>query len=229
MAGDVQFALLYRRLLAQHGAQHWWPAASRFEIIVGALLVQRTTWHNAAAAVEALRGADLLDPGALSVASEWQLGRLIKPAGFHSRKAPRLRALAAYIDGAGGVEGLDGLSTSELRDQLIALDGIGAETADAILLYAFERAVFIVDAYALRLFDRLSGSPASLKPGILRSTVVAQLPGSRDLNEFHALIVAHGKTICRRIPRCERCSVQGLCRTAADIDVGRHPYRKTHA
>ncbi len=229
MLGAGQFAWLFRRLLAQHGAQHWWPAASRFEIIVGAMLVQRTTWHNAAAAVDALRGEDLLDAGALSEAPVLRIRRLIRPAGFHSRKPPRLKSLAAYIHAAGGVEGLDCLSTAELRDQLTALDGIGAETADAILLYAFERPVFVVDAYALRLFSRLSGRPTLPRPDWLRSTVVADLADSSHLNEFHALIVAHCKTICRRTPRCEQCSVQSLCRTGASINAGYNFHRHTHA
>lgn len=208
-------AELHDTLLAVHGPQHWWPAADDevFEIMVGALLVQRTAWHNAAGAIEALRRRDLLTPAALTAADIATVATCIRGAGFFRSKAARLMKLARYLHRDASIDELRTQSTPGLRRTLLALDGIGPETADAILLYAFERPAAVVDEYLRRLAGRLANAGRTPGDGQLREWVLAEIDDVPRLNELHALVVAHGKTVCGRRPRCEDCALRRRCRT----------------
>lgn len=204
----------FERLAASYGPQHWWPAEHAFEVMVGAVLVQRTSWHNAELAVGALRDEGLLQPELLARADEPELCALIRSAGFYRAKARRLVGLARFVERAGGLSALARIETPALRQQLLELDGIGPETADAILLYCFDRPVCVVDAYLRRWFGRMSGQ-TDIADDELRRRITAQLREASELNEFHALIVEHGKRYCTARPRCDACGFRQQCAYAA--------------
>lgn len=210
------FETVYDRLLEQHGPQGWWPAQDRFEIIAGAVLVQRTAWRNAAQAIERLRQADALTPERLVTLSVARLETLIKPAGFYRVKAKRLKALADFIITTGGLAALDRLPAAALRRLFLERPGIGPETADAILGYAFRRPVFVVDAYARRLFERVGFEDADTSARSLQAGCEAALSSVDRLNELHALIVVHCQRYCAVTPQCSRCLLRPDCGYAAE-------------
>ncbi|MBF0425620.1 MAG: endonuclease [Magnetococcales bacterium] len=200
---------LFRQLLAAYGPRHWWPAEGSFEMMVGAILVQNTAWTQAHKAVLALKGAGLLTPAALRAAPDATLWELVRPAGYFRIKTMRLRALveflARYDD---DLASLFSLETSILREELLAVYGIGKETADSILCYEAKRPLFVVDAYTRRLFFRLGWSEVDASYDLLQNLVHAALPRDpHTLGEFHALIVAHAKAHCRSRPLCAGCPV----------------------
>ncbi len=202
---------LYTALDARYGPQDWWPAQSRFEVAVGAVLTQHTAWTGVARAIGNLRAARRLGPRRLRQLSLPRLGRLIRPAGSWRLKARRLRALAIFfLERAGGrLERLRGAPLEALRAQLLAVPGIGPETADAILLYALDRPVFVADAYTRRVLSRHRMVPADIGYEAHRRLLEAQLPGDPALfNELHALLVAVAKSHCRARPRCEGCPLR---------------------
>lgn len=209
-------------LLAAHGPQGWWPARTRFEMALGAILVQNTRWSNASRALERLDRAGWLSPAALAGAPLEEVAKAVRPAGFWRSKAPRLRGFAAWLQSAGGFEQLGRRPTAELRGALLGVAGIGPETADCLLVYAFGRPVFIASAYARRLVERL-GLPGSEEltgsyEG-LRLWAEERLPDDASfMNEFHALIVRHCKEVCTAgSPGCEVCVLAGRCRTGREI------------
>lgn len=206
---------LLAALLGHYGPQHWWPARTRLEIMAGAILTQRTQWPVAAAAVGRLRRARLLAWPRFADAGEAGLATLIRPCGDHHGKARRLAALGRYLRRAGGPSRLAGLTTDSLRAQLLKVHGIGPETADAILLYAYGRPVFVADAYSIRLLTRLGWLARRDLGGRyadVHEWVTASLAGrGDDLGELHALIVAHGRDRCRKRPRCAGCPLARRC------------------
>lgn len=213
----IPFEVLYERLLTVHGSQSWWPAESAFEIMVGALLVQRTTWRSASTAVQVMRRAGLIDPMRLAQTPGAVLEPHVRGAGFYRMKAMRLRKMAQFVVEQGGIEALRTRPTASLRQSLLDLDGVGPETADAILLYAFDRPAVVVDGYLRRLSRRLLGGPVPPPTDSdLRRWVADEIPDARSLNEFHALVVAHGKADCVKQPLCNRCQVRDLCRTGSE-------------
>jgi len=202
---------LYTALHVRYGPQDWWPARSRFEVAVGAVLIQHTAWTGVERAIGNLRAARRLEPGRLARLALPRLGRLIRPAGTWRLKARRLRALAVFfLARAGGrLDRLRGAPLATLRAQLLGVPGIGPETADAILLYALGRPVFVADAYTRRVFSRHRIVPADIGYEELRRVVEARLPGDPALfNELHALLVAVAKSHCRARPRCEGCPLR---------------------
>jgi len=208
---------VYERLLASHGHQDWWPADTPFEVMIGAVLTQNTAWINVERAIQRLRGRCALDAAALLALSEEDLADCIRPAGYFNVKARRLRAFCIAFDSGGGFERGSALPTPELRRTLLAINGVGPETADDILLYAFERPVFVVDAYTRRIFERL-GLLAGAEPyETVRAAFEQALGPDTDLfNHYHALIVRHGKDVCRaRRPDCAACCLRERCPVAA--------------
>lgn len=207
---------IYQALRAHHGHLDWWPGDGAFEIAVGAVLTQNTAWTNVEKAVTRLRERHLLAPGPMLDCPQAVLAEAIRPSGYFNVKARRLQALCrAWLD-AGGVAGLAALDTATLRQRLLAVHGVGRETADDILLYAFERPVFVIDAYTRRIFTRL-GLVAG-EPGYeaLREAVEGALgPDVALYNDYHAQIVALGKATCRPRPRCPTCPLAGQCPTAS--------------
>jgi Uncharacterized protein related to Endonuclease III len=198
-------------LLAAHGPQHWWPGRTRFEIIVGAILTQNTSWSNVEGALRNLRSARLLSPDAVRRVRSDKLARLLRPSGYFRQKAKTLKCFVEflYASHGGSLARLFRTPTTILRHQLLSLRGIGPETADAILLYAGNHSVFVVDAYSRRILERhgLVHSKASYDE--IRSLFETSLPDDQGLfNEFHALLVHVGKTYCRPgNPRCSGCSL----------------------
>ena len=204
---------VYDALYRAHGPQHWWRARSHFEVMVGAVLVQNTNWQHAARpAVLALRRAKLLSPAKLAGLPTARLARFIRSSGTHRVKAQRLKALAHWLLEQGGVARLRWLETEALRQSLLAVHGIGPETADCILLYVFERPVFVADAYARRFLGRLGFTLGPDRYESVRREVHATARmDAPTYNEFHALIVRHSKELCRAEPLCERCSLKRSC------------------
>ncbi|MDA1107746.1 MAG: endonuclease [Proteobacteria bacterium] len=211
----MQITAVYRKLYRQHGPQHWWPGETPFEVMVGAVLTQNTAWSNVEKAIANLRAARLLDAAAIIRTRPARLAKLLTPSGYFNVKARRLRSLCAWYVEQGGFDALSQRDTSRLRSELLALHGIGPETADDILLYAFERPVFVIDAYTRRLFKRLGLIAGDETYEALRAGVERRLARGDDrialFNEFHALIVAHAKNICRPRPRCEVCCLARTC------------------
>jgi endonuclease-3 related protein len=204
--------LVFRSLLDAHGAQHWWPADSPFEVMIGAVLTQNTSWTNVERALERLTARIPLEAEAILSLTADELADCLRPAGYFNLKTRRLRAFCrAYMD-AGGLNGLRVLDTPRLRRRLLEIHGIGPESADDILLYAFERPVFVVDAYTRRIFGRLGLLDGSEGYEAVRALFETALEPHVPLyNEFHALIVRHGKEICRKAPRCSQCCLRPVC------------------
>ncbi|MEF3193464.1 MAG: endonuclease III domain-containing protein [Halothiobacillaceae bacterium] len=202
----------YRRLDDAWGPQHWWPGESVLEIMVGAVLTQNTAWSNVERAIANLKAAGALSMQALLALPLDELAALIRPAGYFNVKARRLRALLEWVWDAGGVEALSGWTDEKLRSGLLGVHGVGPETADDILLYAFGRPVFVIDAYTRRILGRLGLIEPTMGYEYLRVAIEAELGADVPLfNQFHALIVAHGKEVCRPRPRCERCVLADDC------------------
>lgn len=224
---DVEWLLA--TLLGHYGPQCWWPARTRLEVMAGAILTQRTRWPVAAAAVARLRRARCLSWPRFAKVGEEALTKLVRPCGDHVSKARRLVALGACLRRAGGPARLAGLETAALRAQLLGVQGVGPETADAILLYAYGRPVFVADAYSIRLLSRigwLGRERASARYAAVHEWVTASMAGrAADLGELHALIVAHGKDHCRARPRCGGCPLAPRCATARTATGSRSPGR----
>ncbi|MGV6825595.1 MAG: endonuclease [bacterium] len=203
---------IFDQLFTLYGPQYWWPADSDFEIMVGAVLTQNTSWHGVELAIRNLKQADLLTPEHLLELPEQELAELIRPAGFYRVKAKRLRHLCEYLEHHGGLEALGEQDTVSLREGFLSVHGIGPETADDIVLYAYHRPVFVIDAYTRRLFSRLGFAVGKLGYEALRKTFESNLdPDVMRYQEYHALIVVHSKAVCRVKPRCGDCKLSQNC------------------
>lgn len=199
----------YNSLLEAFGPQHWWPGETPFEVIVGAILTQNTSWANVERAIAGLRGAGLLSPAAIEQAPRPKLERLIRSSGYFRQKARKLREFCAFLR-VGYGSSLDRMfetPTLVLRRELLGVFGIGPETADSILLYAGRRPVFVVDAYTRRILARHGWASEESDYEQIRAIFESRYPGEEArFNEFHALIVNAGKNFCRRgRPDCGRC------------------------
>src|ERR1700744_5902546 len=209
-------------LFAAYGPQHWWPTQSdsdtRFEIIVGAYLTQNTSWKAVERALDALRSAGMLTVGGMRSLSLANLQELIRPSGFTTRKAPALQAFLALLDSefSGSLDAMAATPTVALRSKLLTLPGVGPETADAILLYAFSHPVPVADEYLRRIAERHGLLPSPIPRNTHSYHALAELTqkafaqdsseAKKNLfNEFHALTVAVGKAHCGSTPCCESC------------------------
>ena len=203
---------IYTHLYRQLGPQRWWPARSTFEMIAGAILTQATNWHNVEKAISRLRRQRALQPQGLLALGRRGLEHAVRPARYFRQKAVRLRMFASWYLARyqGQARRLFAKRWRVVRQELLALHGIGPETADAILLYAGKQPVFVVDAYTQRIFrrHRLIGSAAGYED-TQRFVMKSLRGGERVYNEFHALLVALGKRYChRRDPDCSRCPLR---------------------
>lgn len=188
--------------------------------MVGAVLTQNTAWTNVEKAIANLVARGWLDADRIAGLRQQDLARSLKPSGYFNIKAQRLQAFCRWYRQAGGYTLLAQLPTPELREALLAVKGIGPETADDMLLYAFERPVFVVDAYTRRLFSRYGLCAGDEPYEQLRTAVETALDADAGaFNELHALIVRHAKEVCRVRPRCSGCVLAGRC-PAADAAVG---------
>ncbi|MDP2920465.1 MAG: endonuclease III domain-containing protein [Dehalococcoidia bacterium] len=205
---------IYERLFALYGPQHWWPGDSPFEVMVGAILTQSAAWQNVEKAIRNLKTAGTLSPQALSQLPVEEIARLIYPSGYYNAKARKLKALVEWLGEACGddIGKLSGIETDELRRQLLAVHGVGPETADSILLYALGKPVFVIDAYTRRIMFRLGlvGEKTSYEK--LQKLFMDNLqPDVQSFNEYHALLVRLGKTVCRKQPLCRECPLFDIC------------------
>jgi len=203
---------MHDRLLSYFGPQDWWPAQSKFEVIIGAVLTQNTNWKNVERAIECLRRDRLLSLSVLHTISQPELAEKIRPAGYFNIKANRLKNLINFIyDVYGGdLENLLQDETPHLREGLLSVKGIGPETADSILLYAAERPIFVIDAYTHRILTRHQMCDETTDYYALQDLFTTHLPEDVKLfNEFHALIVQTGKNFCKKKPFCEKCPLNG--------------------
>lgn len=207
---------VFQRLFEHYGPQHWWPGDTPFEVMVGAVLTQNTAWTNVERAIHNLKANDALDPAAIVAACHEDLAAWLRPSGYFNVKAERLRGFCAWYLQRGGFEVLSKTPTAALRGELLAVKGIGPETADDILLYAFERPVFVIDAYTRRLFSRLGHVQGDEPYEDLRACFEQKLRGTDAervalYNEYHALIVRHAKEACRPRPVCTACPLTDVC------------------
>ena len=220
---------MHDRLAEAYGPQHWWPAQAPLEVVLGAYLTQNTAWKAVERSLDNLRAAGALNLDGLRALRLDELQELIRPSGFYTRKAPALKAFVSLLDTefAGSLDTMAAAPTGRLRRSLLALPGVGPETADAILLYALGHPLPVADEYLRRIVERhrLAAFPpagdrkrydrlADLTRQAFAADAVDQ--HGRLFNEFHALTVAVGKAHCSRTPRCEGCPL------AYDLE---HPQR----
>jgi endonuclease III related protein len=212
--GPIDFHEVYRRLARHRGRAGWWPAQSAFEVCVGAILVQNTAWTNVEKALAVLRSRGLLSFAALGGMAAAEIAPLIRSAGCFNVKARRLRAFLDFLGkGYGGrVEAMEGEDPWILRAKLLAVPGIGRETADSIALYAAGRPLFVIDAYTRRVFARLGAIDGGEPYDVLQRRFMAALPAEAELfNEYHAQVVILAKEACRPRPLCGACPLEDVC------------------
>ncbi|MCF6283472.1 MAG: endonuclease III domain-containing protein [Candidatus Polarisedimenticolaceae bacterium] len=203
---------IFEQLFNRYGPQHWWPAETPFEVMVGAVLTQNTAWLNVERAINNLKQADSLSCQQVVDLPPAELAELIRPAGYLNLKAKRLQNLCRFLLESGGESTLSSYKTDELRQALLSVNGVGPETADDILLYAFQRPVFVIDAYTRRILTAYGLIAGDESYEVLRSGFEAGLPlDSALFNEYHALIVKHAKNHCRKKPQCAGCSLIERC------------------
>ena len=226
-----RIAALLPRLLAAYGPQGWWPlrgragspgfdehgyhpgdyrepdtAAGRLEVMAGAILTQNTAWRNVESALDALLGGRPLSLGAITGLSLDALAGRIRSSGYFMQKARKLRALAEFLAARD--------DEPPSREELLGIWGVGPETADSILLYAYHRPHFVVDAYTRRLLSRMGVIRGGESYDEIQQTCVAALPAEPEAyNELHALVVRHAKEHCRSVPRCAGCPLSRAGRT----------------
>ena len=208
----MAFRRVFEALLTAYGPQYWWPAETPFEVMVGAILTQNTAWQNVERAIANLRDNRALDARVILYCPTAVLAEWLRPSGYFNIKAARLQNFCRWYLARGGLSALQQWPTERLRHGLLSVNGVGPETADDMLLYAFQRPVFVIDAYTRRLFSRLGLLDARAGYERLRRAFESALPADVALfNEYHALIVQHAKQHCRKRPCCEGCPLRNLC------------------
>jgi endonuclease III related protein len=206
---DDMYGLLHER----YGPTHWWPGDTPFEIAVGAVLTQNTSWGNVERAIANLKRAKLLGPRKILTCQDGVLEDALRPSGYFRVKARRVRSFCRYLVERyrGSMTRMTARPLAELRPELLAVDGIGPETADDILLYACEKPVFVVDAYTRRILSRHGLCSPDIAYEPLRALFENHLEPDLDLfKEYHGLIVYTGKDFCRRTPKCGQCPLAPL-------------------
>ncbi|MGO9621793.1 MAG: endonuclease III domain-containing protein [Desulfobaccales bacterium] len=203
---------LYEKLWRSFGPQGWWPGETPFEVALGAILTQNTNWNNVAKVMVRLRAEDRLTAAALTALPEAELAELFRPAGYYNLKARRVKNFLTFLreEYQGSLSLMTRHSLEKLRPRLLAVKGIGPETADSILLYALEKPTFVVDAYTFRILSRHQLAPESCAYEDLRRLFMDHLPADVELyQEYHALLVRLGKEWCRPQPLCQSCFLEG--------------------
>lgn len=204
---------LYRRTFKHYGPLNWWPGETPFEVMVGAILTQNTAWTNVEKAIRNLKRHHLLNPQKLLKLPPKTLARLIRPAGYFNVKTKRLRHFLQFLmaEYGGNISRMRCRPTAELREKLLAVNGIGPETADSILLYALGKPVFVIDAYTQRILSRHYLIKKETSYEALQDFFVRRFkPDVSFYNEYHAQLVNVGKDFCRKKPRCDQCPLNGL-------------------
>jgi len=213
MSGSYALSVIYDKLNSHFGDLHWWPAETAFEVIVGAILTQNTAWKNVERAVENLKALSLLEPQLLYETDSRVLEDLLRPAGYFRIKTFRLKNFLHFLTShySWNLEKMFSENLWQLRQKLLAVNGIGKETADSILLYAGNQPIFVIDAYTRRIFQRHGLIAANISYDALQTFFMSSLPKEASLyNQYHALIVNTGKTYCRTVPLCEECPLKSF-------------------
>jgi len=199
---------IYDKLYKHFGPRHWWPADTPFEVIIGAILTQNTSWKNVEKAILNLKKRNLLTPRALRKIGLRQLGSAVKSAGFYNVKAERIKSFVnfLFIRYNDNIKAMLLRPLPSLREELLSVKGIGPETADSILLYAAGKPVFVIDAYTKRIFSRHKLIKGDIQYDRLQGLFMNNLPRKASLfNEYHALLVEAGKVFCKTKPLCKGC------------------------
>jgi len=205
---------IYLRLNSHFGHRNWWPGDTPFEVIIGAILTQNTSWKNVESAIYNLKTDDLLTAERILSISTERLAELVRPSGYYNQKAARLKVVCRYfIDRCGAeLDKLDTIPTAVLREELLSINGIGPETADSILLYALNRTVFVVDAYTKRVFNRMGIIDEKTDYYDIQQFFLDNLNHDHELfNDYHAQLVALGKNYCKTKPVCDKCPLTEIC------------------
>ena len=204
---------IYNKLFDAFGPQHWWPAKTKFEVMVGAILTQNTNWGNVKRALNNLKEAKQLSFKALMDTSNLKLASLIKPAGYYNIKAKRLKNFIDFFarEYKGSIKKMQAEDSRKLRKSLLGVNGIGPETADSILLYAIESPIFVVDAYTRRIFSRHGLVGDKDNYDLIQNLFMDNLEVDVEMfNEYHALIVRLAKEHCKARPNCDSCPLGDL-------------------
>ncbi|MDD5005006.1 MAG: endonuclease III domain-containing protein [Candidatus Omnitrophica bacterium] len=209
---DKKILRIYKKLYKSFGKQYWWPAKTKLEVIIGAMLTQNTAWSNVEKAIGNLRKNKKLSFKKLYKIKTDKLAVLIKPAGYFNIKAKRLKNLLEFIKSRynGNLENMQRENTQALRGQLLSVNGVGPETADSILLYALDKPVFVVDAYTKRIFSKIGIISSNATYEDIQEFFMNNLKRDTYLfNEYHALIVKLGKDYCKKNrPNCKACPIK---------------------
>jgi endonuclease-3 related protein len=204
---------IYHKLYKAYGPRHWWPGETSFEVMVGAILTQNTSWRNVEKAIQKLKGNGILNPGGIYHLKKSQLAPLIRSSGYYRIKADRLKSFVDFLfeEYGGNLKRMKRERLVELREKLLGVKGIGPETADSILLYGLQKPIFVVDAYTKRVLSRhgLISERASYEE-VQRLFMEHLRPDEKLFNDYHALFVHLGKTVCQKSPRCDICPLKGI-------------------
>lgn len=207
---------IYDRLLEHYGPQDWWPADTRFEVMVGAVLTQAAAWSNVEKALSNLKNADALSSAAIRQMPLPELACLLYPSGYYNAKARKLKALCEFLYDRynDDIDRMARRPTTELRIELLKVHGVGDETADDILLYALGHPIFVIDTYTRRLMHRLGIVAERIGYAQLQTLFMNNLASNATMfNEYHALIVRHSVVVCKKRPLCAACPILEICET----------------
>jgi endonuclease-3 related protein len=204
---------IYQKLYQAYGSRHWWPGETSFEVMVGAILTQNTSWRNVEKAIQRLKENGILNPEGVYHLKKSQLAPLIRSSGYYRIKADRLKSFVDFLfeEYGGDLKRMKSERLAELREKLLGIKGIGPETADSILLYGLKKPIFVVDAYTKRILSRHGMISEKASYEEVQKLFMDHLPPDEKLfNEYHALFVHLGKTLCKKTARCDICSLKGF-------------------
>ena len=213
-SAQTSLLVIHQVLYDYHGPQHWWPAETPLEMIIGAILTQSAAWTNVEKAIGNLKSNGILGITGLREIPQDELARLIYPSGYYNVKARKVKAFVDWLaeEYDGDLNRLFALVASTLRQELLSVHGVGEETADSIILYAAHKPIFVIDAYTRRIVARLGLEPKKDSYSDFQALFMDNLPHDEILfNEYHALMVQHGKTVCRKNPLCADCCLSHVC------------------
>jgi endonuclease-3 related protein len=206
---------IYKRLYKAFSPMHWWPGETPFEVMVGAILTQNTSWRNVEKAIQRLKEKGVLNSEGIRQLKKSQLASLIQSSGYYRIKADRLKTFVDFLfeEYDGEVEKMGREPLKMVRERLLRVKGIGPETADSILLYGLNKPIFVVDAYTKRVLSRHGMISEKASYEEIQELFMNHLPIDEKLfNEYHALFVYLGKTVCKKTPKCDICPLNGVRR-----------------
>jgi len=208
---------IYQRLYGAYGPQYWWPGETSFEVMVGAILTQNTSWKNVEKSILRLKERGALSPEGIRGLSREELASLIRSSGYFRIKAERLKTFIDFLfdEWGGNLLEMKGVPLQNLRKGLLSVKGIGPETADSILLYGIKKPIFVVDAYTKRILSRHAVISEKTSYEKVQNLFMKHLPRDEELfNEYHALLVHLGKWVCKKVPKCDICPLKGIGQSA---------------